>query len=161
MGKKILIITDSEFWKEDNGTNKRISQFIEKISSYGIKIEIAFIGKVYHKEKIEKIYQIIIHEIGTYKKNISLKLKDLINKFPKLREKIRNNLTHTTIKSLRDETIIKIFNKNIEINKYDVVIVEYIWLDYLLNSNYKGIKIIDTIDVQSDRFRTYQSNNQF
>ena len=49
--------------------------------------------------------------------------------------------------------------KNFE--EYSGVIVEYIYLDYLMPEEYQGKKIIDTHDIQSDRYITYQKRNKF
>lgn len=52
--KKYLLITDVEFWKENAGNAKRISQLILNFSENNIKLDVAFIGKIYNKSLIEK-----------------------------------------------------------------------------------------------------------
>lgn len=162
MAEKFLMITDVEFWNKDAGNAKRISQFIKMFSENGVELEIAFVGKIFNKKGIEKEYSVVIKEIGLYQNYFTNQIKKMINKFPSLRERIRRNLSHTTIENLKNKKIEKNFNKIYSnLNNYKGIIIEYIWLDYLLSDEYKGIKIIDTHDIQSDRFETYKKQNKF
>lgn len=162
MAEKFLMITDVEFWNKDAGNAKRISQFIKMFSENGVELEIAFVGKIFNKKGIEKEYSVVIKEIGLYQNYFTNQIKKMINKFPSLRERIRRNLSHTTIEILKNKKIKKNFNKIYSnLNNYKGIIIEYIWLDYLLPDGYKGIKIIDTHDIQSDRFEIYKKQNKF
>lgn len=160
--KKYLLITDVEFWKENAGNAKRISQLILNFSENNIKLDVAFIGKIYNKSLIEKKYKIKIQEISCWKSYLIIQCKKIINKFPYFREKIRKNLKHTTIESLKSPKLkrkIEKIYKNLE--AYSGIIVEYIYFDYLIPEGFKGKKIIDTHDIQSDRFITYLKKNKF
>ncbi len=160
--KKYLLITDVEFWKENAGNAKRISQLILNFSENNIKLDVAFIGKIYNKSLIEKKYKINIQEISCLKSYLIVQCKKIINKFPYFREKIRRNLKHTTIESLKSLKLKRKMErvyKNLE--DYSGVIVEYIYLDYLIPEGFEGKKIIDTHDIQSDRFITYLKKNKF
>ena len=160
--KKYLLITDVEFWKENAGNAKRISQLILNFSKSNINLDVAFIGKIYNKSLIEKKYRIKIQEISCLKNYLIIQCKKIINNFPYFREKIRKNLKHTTIESLKSFKLKRKMErvyKNLE--AYSGVIVEYIYLDYLIPKGFKGKKIIDTHDIQSDRFITYLKKNKF
>lgn len=159
---KFLLITDIEFWKENAGNAKRISQLILNFKNNNIKLDIAFIGKIYKKEWIENRYSVNIQEISSLKNFFIIQCKNIINKFPYLREKVRRNLKHTTIENLKSTKLkrrVEKIYKNFE--EYSGVIVEYIYLDYLMPEEYQGKKIIDTHDIQSDRYITYQKRNKF
>lgn len=162
MVDKFLMITDVEFWNKNAGNAKRISQFIKMFSENEVKLEVAFVGKIFNKKGIEKEYSVVIKEIGLYQNYFANQIKKIVNKFPSLREQIRRNLSHTTIENLKNKKIEKNFNEIYQnLNNYKGIIIEYIWLDYLLPDEYKGIKIIDTHDIQSDRFETYKKQNKF
>lgn len=159
---KFLLITDIEFWKENAGNAKRISQLILNFKNNNIELDIAFIGKIYRKEWIEKKYSINIQEISSLKNYLAIQCKKIINKFPYFRKKIRENLKHTTIENMK---FIKLKKKMEEIygnlEGYSGVIVEYIYLDYLMPEEFEGKKIIDTHDIQSDRYISYLKKNKF
>lgn len=160
--KKYLLITDVEFWKENAGNAKRISQLILNFSENNIKLDVAFIGKIYNKSLIEKKYKINIQEISCLKSYLIIQCKKIINKFPYFREKIRKNLKHTTIESLKSPKLkIKMEKVYKNLEAYSGVIVEYIYFDYLVSEGFKGKKIIDTHDIQSDRYQTYLKQNKF
>lgn len=159
---KFLLVTDIEFWKEDAGNAKRISQLILNITKNNIKLDVAFIGKIYKKEKIEKKYLINIKEIISLRNYFKIQCKKFINYFPILREIIRRNMKIYTIEDIKSSKLKKDFKnsfKNLE--EYTGIIVEYIYLDYILPEEYTGKKIIDTHDIQSDRYITYSRKNQF
>ncbi|MGL5051716.1 MAG: hypothetical protein ACRC6E_13975 [Fusobacteriaceae bacterium] len=153
--KKIALITDVEFWKKDKGNSLRIETLIQQVKK-DIEIEIIFLGKIFNKKKIEKELKIKIIEIPNYKQYCINRVKEIINNFPKLREKLKKEIKIRTIESYYNLNFKKKVEKIILSGDYKAVIVEYVWLDYLVG-NFKGFKVIDTHDIQSDRVESYKN----
>lgn len=152
--KKVALITDIEFWKGHMGNSLRILTLIEELKR-NVDLEVIFLGKIYNKEKVENKLEIRVHEIKDYKQYIFNRLKQIINNFPKLRQSLKGKMRTKMLSSYYNEEKKNRVKKILEDGKYTSVIVEYIWLNYLVEE-YKGNKIIDTHDIQSDRVKSYK-----
>ncbi len=148
----VLIVTDVPFWKKSNGSQMRIASLTSNIDK-NFKTGIYFIGSENPSNDLFKFKRF---------SKISIR-KNIINHLKKssFLKKLRNRyIREKVLSDYYNKEIIDDLAKYIKKNRPKVVIFEYIHLSYLLESvsDEKIIKVIDTHDIQSERYKEFNKN---
>ncbi|MES1021708.1 glycosyltransferase family 4 protein [Gloeocapsa sp. BRSZ] len=183
--KTILVATDRKFWRQEQGSAKRISDLHQYLTRKNFKVFVFFIGKLTKNDinLIQTTYNesfIVINgnrciniNCDTTAINYFQRLKLLLKKKAKRLKDFLLRLTQKRKYSIRNLETSDFFNR--EWQEYfrsicrqinpDVIIVEYIRLAYLIQDFHKFIPnrpltIIDTHDVAHQRYQTFQAHGE-
>lgn len=148
--KKTLLVTDIEFYKKDIGNRQRILRLIQYLDQY-IDVTVLLLRPL-SKDAIHKLKEMDLLHLITSIEDIKISKKDFENAKAKPTQHLEDFFDL--------ETKLK-FDKYLQSNSFDNIIIEYIRLDYLVNDHHHKYKtFLDTHDLMSLRTEVYEKNNE-
>lgn len=162
---RTLLITDRKFWEEGNGANTRIKSLINNLGNK-FELSVLYLGDFQSENKKNKIFNKInnFYDRQEWRVRIRVKIKNIIKKVLPNLFLTKITKKEITLKNYESEAYRSYFQKVFNELKPEVIIIEYIYLAYLLDSLDPSLKkevykIIDTHDVQSDRYEEFKKSN--
>ena len=144
-----LLVTDIDFFKADIGNRQRILRLIQYLNLH-LRLKVLFLKKITDAGLI-LLKKYNLENIIDYIDDIEVTKKEIKN---------TKHFANNSLKFFYNEEIKTKFDKYLESNNYDNIIIEYIRLDYLLNNiKNKYMTFIDTHDLMSVRNEAFKKNN--
>lgn len=142
--RKTLLVTDIEFWRADIGNRQRILRLLQYLNKF-LNIKVLFLKKISEQDEKE------LQKFGLLR--IIKKIDDI-----NINSTEMKNTKQTPTKHL-ENFYNHDFNKFLESNQFDNIIIEYIRLDYFINDlHHKYTIMLDTHDLMSLRTEAYEKN---